>query len=113
MLAEANATSGARPEPGERCAQNAAETRDENTFRHDLANQPESRRSQSHADFDFPVSRVHAREHQVGDVGAGDHEYEAHHTHEDQQGIRETVSQIGRALRAGMKHEPLLEEIRR
>src|SRR5262249_56195742 len=68
---------------GEQRADGAGYDSEQDAFREQLANEPPAVRANGRANSHLPLTYDGAREHEVGDVGAGDEEYQTHHDHED------------------------------
>ena len=68
---------------GQRDAERAAGEGENKAFGEQLANDAGASRSESLADGEFAGARGGAGEQQVGDVGAGDEQYQCHDRHED------------------------------
>src|SRR5262249_6627413 len=68
---------------GEQRADNAGEAREQDAFREQLANEPSAVRPDGRANPHLFLTYDGAREHEVGDVGAGDEQYQTYHYHEN------------------------------
>jgi hypothetical protein len=72
--------------PGEQQPEAAAEHGEQQALDHEQAHEARSAGAEGHAHGDLAPARHAPDQQQVGEIGAGDEEHEAHRTHEDEQG---------------------------
>src|SRR5215475_8981510 len=86
--------------PCEQQTERAADRGQQAALSKELANQPEASRAKRQPDGHFPLSRRRARQHQVGDVGAGDEQRQSHNPHQDAKRFGKPVAHFRETLAA-------------
>ena len=107
--ASRNRTSRRAPHSANRMPSDRADTRQQQAFGEQLANQAATSAADRHADRDLALPRRAARKQQVRHVGASDQQHHAHDRHQNDQRLAVFPAEIGDSVGRGLRIEGLLQ----